>query len=92
MKVPGRNAPCSCGSGRKFKHCCAGSGAFAASPVGPSASHSAHKGGLEPLTEELISELVEKGMPEGDLRFAARSGATYNRQRNSLIMPTELEL
>jgi uncharacterized protein YchJ len=21
--VPARNEPCSCGSGRKFKHCCA---------------------------------------------------------------------
>lgn len=21
-KLPGRNAPCSCGSGKKFKHCC----------------------------------------------------------------------
>ena len=24
---PGRNGPCGCGSGRKFKHCCAGKGA-----------------------------------------------------------------
>jgi hypothetical protein len=23
MAVPGRNEPCSCGSGKKFKHCCA---------------------------------------------------------------------
>lgn len=23
---PGRNDPCSCGSGRKFKHCCEGRG------------------------------------------------------------------
>lgn len=23
---PGRNDPCSCGSGRKFKHCCEGKG------------------------------------------------------------------
>ncbi|MCU0727199.1 MAG: SEC-C domain-containing protein, partial [Planctomycetes bacterium] len=22
MKGPGRNAPCPCGSGRKYKHCC----------------------------------------------------------------------
>lgn len=26
MSKPGRNEPCPCGSGRKFKKCCAGSG------------------------------------------------------------------
>ncbi len=34
---PGRNDPCPCGSGRKYKHCCAGKTSGVAAPVGPSA-------------------------------------------------------
>ncbi|HSN40545.1 MAG TPA: SEC-C metal-binding domain-containing protein, partial [Burkholderiales bacterium] len=37
---PGRNDPCSCGSGKKFKHCCEGKIA-ARGPVPPPADVSA---------------------------------------------------
>ena len=32
---PGRNAPCPCGSGRKYKHCCAGKRIAGAEPAAP---------------------------------------------------------
>jgi hypothetical protein len=33
MSAPGRNDPCSCGSGRKFKHCCGRAAAAATPPI-----------------------------------------------------------
>ena len=37
--------------------------------------------GSEPLTDELISELVEKGMPKDDLLYLKEIGAQYNREK-----------
>jgi hypothetical protein len=42
----------------------------------------------EPLTEELIQELIAKGWPEEDLRVLAGEGQTYCRPRNSLMGPS----
>jgi hypothetical protein len=45
--------------------------------------------GNEPLTEDLIKELVQKGWPEADLREFARGGAEYCRPRKSIVYPPE---
>jgi hypothetical protein len=45
--------------------------------------------GTEPLTDELIRELVAKGWQEQELRSMKETGAMYSRPRNSLIFPTE---
>lgn len=39
MTQPGRNDACPCGSGRKFKHCCAGKPATKGMPAPPRMSH-----------------------------------------------------
>jgi hypothetical protein len=39
-KPPLRNAPCSCGSGKKYKHCCGLAAGTAAEPVGAGATKS----------------------------------------------------
>src|SRR3984957_21350110 len=36
---PGRNEPCSCGSGRKYKHCCGNSSADRIAPPGDAQAH-----------------------------------------------------
>jgi hypothetical protein len=43
--------------------------------------------GTEPITEDLIAELVGKGWAEDDLRKGLSMGAMYSRPRNSLLMP-----
>jgi hypothetical protein len=42
MSKPGRNMPCRCGSGRKFKRCCGIAGASAKPSSGPSSDAFAH--------------------------------------------------
>jgi tetratricopeptide (TPR) repeat protein len=36
---PGRNEPCSCGSGRKYKHCCGNASAHRVAPPGDAQAH-----------------------------------------------------
>ena len=45
--------------------------------------------GLEPITEEVIADLAKLGWPEQDLRWAAKRGARYSRQRHSVVFPPE---
>jgi hypothetical protein len=47
--------------------------------------------GTEPITDELIKELVEKGFPRNDLLYLKNEGAMYSRPRNSFIFPPEFE-
>jgi hypothetical protein len=41
-------------------------------------------GELEELTDEVIAELVAKGWPEQDLKWAKSEGKKYSRKRESL--------
>lgn len=45
----------------------------------------------EPITEEIIAELVAQGMPEADIRQMAKDGFMYCRPRNSFISPPHFE-
>lgn len=45
----------------------------------------------EPLTDQVIAELVSKGWPESDLKQMRDEGAAYNRQRNSIVFPPVCE-
>src|SRR5580704_14797800 len=69
---PGRNEPCPCGTGRKFKHCCGQEAPPAAAPVGaPAAAELAalvqllHQGRLrdsEARAQELLRSHPEAGL------------------------------
>lgn len=48
-------------------------------------------GGLEPLTEDLIGELTEKGWDEMQLRAHMVSGGRYCRPRDTVIYPIEID-
>lgn len=104
MKNIGRNDPCPCGSGKKYKRCCEGSEhagtAYAAAdmpgvhvrlgqPDDAEFRQVWLGDGEEDLTDELIAELVEEGWPEERLREAADAGARYHRLRSSLVFPAE---
>ncbi len=52
MRTPGRNEPCPCGSGQKYKRCCAGEDAVAARPMAAPGAH------LHERDEALVQQLV----------------------------------
>jgi hypothetical protein len=52
MHTPGRNEPCPCGSGQKYKRCCAGRGAAANRLTVPPGAH------LHELDERLVKAMV----------------------------------
>ncbi len=62
----GRNAPCPCGSGRKYKHCCAGK---AAEPEGP----------VPPLGQSWTSTPSDPDELEDFRRFAEEAMAAINQ-------------
>ena len=98
MRTPGRNEPCPCGSGKKYKKCCALTGGYRASAtVRPldtddSTFRSVFLGeGRQELTDDLISELAERwGCPREDLESMREEGASYNSVRDSIVFPTEM--
>ena len=45
--------------------------------------------GQEPLTEELIKQLVSDGWDEKQVRDMAKMGGVYSRPRNTIILPGE---
>jgi hypothetical protein len=45
--------------------------------------------GAEPVTDELINELVDNGWSEVELRRYQQEGAIYSRPRNSMLYPPE---
>lgn len=98
MKTPGRNDPCPCGSGKKYKRCCALTGGFqpseTVSPLEtsrPSLWNAVSGGGQRELTDALISELSERwGCPRGDLETMRDEGASYNPARDSIVFPPEV--
>lgn len=49
-------------------------------------------GGGEALTEPVIQELVRRGWPEADVRWAARQGFLYSRARDSLVLPSGMDI
>jgi tetratricopeptide (TPR) repeat protein len=60
---PGRNQPCPCGSGLKFKHCCGAAGGEARQPIPPAGTFqralSYHQGGHLAEAESLYRQLLE---------------------------------
>jgi hypothetical protein len=44
---------------------------------------------LEPITDELINELVKKGWSGEDLKRQRNKGGKYSRTRNSIIYPPD---
>ena len=52
MRTPGRNESCPCGSGEKYKRCCAGKDAATARPVAAPGAH------LHEQDEKLVGKLV----------------------------------
>jgi hypothetical protein len=67
MKKPGRNDPCPCGSGKKFKKCCETTmlgGRFKASPAdGQSASQIKKTMGLTSLFQSHLAATPKKPLP-----------------------------
>jgi len=45
--------------------------------------------GTEPLTNELIEELVLKGWKKSDLLYHRQRGGMYSRPRNTVFYPPE---
>jgi hypothetical protein len=45
--------------------------------------------GTEPITDELINELLTKGWSKKDLVSYRNNGGQYSRPRNSIIYPPE---
>jgi len=43
----------------------------------------------EEITDEVIAEMVKKGMPRGDLERMAAEGYLYCRKRDSFMSPLE---
>ncbi len=67
MKKPGRNDPCPCGSGKKFKKCCESQtigGRFVATKVdGASAAPVLKAAGLTSLFQARLAETPKKPLP-----------------------------
>jgi hypothetical protein len=61
MTVAGRNEPCSCGSGRKFKRCC---GPLLENPAGVAKEHSAVGARVQAWAFETYPEEMEAGLEE----------------------------
>ena len=51
--------------------------------------HLFSRDGTEPITDELINELVEKGWSGEDLKKNRNKGGKYSRTRNSIIYPPD---
>ena len=67
MKKPGRNDPCPCGSGKKFKKCCESQmlgGRFKATKVESGSAASIQKSvGLSSLFQSRLAETPKKPLP-----------------------------
>jgi hypothetical protein len=67
MQKPGRNDPCSCGSGKKFKKCCESillSGRFRATRIDAQSAPSIHKTiGLSSLFQTHLAATPKKPLP-----------------------------
>jgi len=46
--------------------------------------------GCEPLSDDLIGELVAKGWPKDDLLFLRGARGVFCRRRNSILFPPEV--
>jgi tetratricopeptide (TPR) repeat protein len=73
--TPGRNDRCPCGSGRKFKNCCARKGE--SQPTGAEIDHSqndGHRRGERPLAQSAVADLVALATAGryGDMEARAR--------------------
>ncbi len=44
-----------------------------------------------PLTDDLIEELVKRGMPEKDLLYCKQQGGRYSVPRGSIVFPPEID-
>jgi predicted TPR repeat methyltransferase len=64
---PGRNEPCRCGSGKKYKNCCGGAGSH--SPAGPAA----------PYNPAEINHLLQQGLALHQADRLAEAGEVYRR-------------
>ena len=73
MNKVGRNDPCPCGSGRKFKHCCGSSLARPASPVASTAAVAPHVAALVREGNELLAQ-GSSGEAASRFREAAELG------------------
>lgn len=69
MRAPGRNEPCSCGSGEKYKRCCAGKEAAANRPAPSSGRAAVHE--LDERVVEAIRRYADRRFGRGWLREAA---------------------
>jgi hypothetical protein len=90
MAKVGRNSPCPCGSGKKYKHCC---GALSQAAPGPAATESGAQLGLRYLTGSgvapdpakgvaLIEQAAQAGDPEGAWLAATVASCSFWRPRN----------
>jgi hypothetical protein len=62
-----RNAPCPCGSGKRYKHCCGREGVLAASPPTRSAALAAHRAGSLRLAETLYRRALDENPADVDV-------------------------
>jgi hypothetical protein len=79
QKQPGRNDPCSCGSGQKYKKCCADKPVAAASPI-PGLSWDEFLAG-DKLTSEHVAELAITELLKIDIAKLATEPLTKMLQR-----------
>ena len=81
----GRNDPCPCGSGKKFKACCgaAGGGRHAADPVDPQALLALFRGGHFAALEEQLEHLLA-GRPRHAFLWGLLGAARQMRGKDGL--------
>jgi hypothetical protein len=91
MSKVGRNSPCPCGSGQKYKNCHWALDRLAAAASMVHDNISSFPKDAEPLTDDLINELVEKGWPRDMLLESQEEGCFYSASSNSVMSPPGAE-
>lgn len=69
MSGPGRNEPCPCGSGRKFKHCHGAAGAGALPRSAAPAPHAAASGGAESVLAHALALHQRGALDEAEAAY-----------------------
>jgi hypothetical protein len=93
--VAGRNDPCPCGSGRKFKHCCGGAGGPAATrpntaPPGQPDEFLFPEGSPERATELAVEAMREVGIDPALIHAFETTGLLVGEDNQHLIPPEDL--
>jgi tetratricopeptide (TPR) repeat protein len=91
MKEPGRNDPCSCGSGKKYKKCCLGRSRDRGSAARPGTFEevAADLARLDE-TSNLVPDLLDRGRIEEAEAVAARLLAEYPDEPDGLERMAEV--